>query len=139
MIYFLLILFFASLLSIIFMVWRKLALVKSGQYYIPADASFEIPYLDEARDALIKNIRIYEHLSLVMIVKLTLQFSNFLKNKSKELNAKIQNIHIKNHSTGELKERVEASKLLKIVSGYKKKITEITHKIKQEKKEEKKL
>lgn len=139
MIYFLLVLFFASLLSIMFMIWRKLALVKSGQYYIKEDASFEIPYLEEARDIIIKNLKRYEYLSLVIIVKFALQFSNFLKNKSKELSVKIQNIHLKNQSTREIKEKFATSNLLKLIYNYKRKIKRITYKIKQEEKEENNL
>lgn len=131
--------FFTSLLSILFMLWRKVALVKSGQYYITEDASFEIPYLKEARKITLRSIKKYEHAGLVMIVKSYLQLSNFLKNKARELNVKIQNMHVRNHSTGELIEKVEASKFLKIVSAYKRKISEITHKIREEEKEENNL
>jgi hypothetical protein len=122
-----------------FMIWRKLALVKSGQYYIKEDASFEIPYLEEARDIIIKNLKRYEYLSLVIIVKFALQFSNFLKNKSKELSVKIQNIHLKNQSTREIKEKFATSNLLKLIYNYKRKIKRITYKIKQEEKEENNL
>ncbi len=127
--------FFVSLLSIVFMIWRKLSLVKSGEYELHEEVTFEIPYLDEIKNITVESVKKYEHKSLVFIVKSYIQSTNFLKNKYQELKIKVQNIHVKNHSTGELIQKVEASKLLKIVSSYKHKITEITHKIKEEEKD----
>jgi hypothetical protein len=117
------------------MIWRKLSLVKSGEYELHEEVTFEIPYLDEIKNITVESVKKYEHKSLVFIVKSYIQSTNFLKNKYQELKIKVQNIHVKNHSTGELIQKVEASKLLKIVSSYKHKITEITHKIKEEEKD----
>ena len=131
MIYFILTTFFISLLSIIFMIWRKLVLLKNGQYEIPTETSFEVPYLKEARNLTIRNIKKYEHISLVLLVKFYIQLSDFLKNQYKELNIRVQNIHTRNHSTARLREKVESSKFFKLISVYKHKIKEITHKIKE--------
>ncbi len=135
MIYLILTMFFVSLSSIVFMIWRKLSLVRSGAYEFHEEVTFEIPYLEETKILIIEGIKKYEHEALVFVVKSYIQSTNFLKNKYKELKIKVQNIHVKNHSTGELIQKVEASKLLKIVSSYKHKITEITHKIKEEEKD----
>ncbi len=139
MIYFVLTLFFASLVSIVFMIGRKLVLLKNGQIHITEDATFEIPYLKEARHLTITNVKKYEHIALVLIVKFYLQFSNFLKNKYRELKDKIHNIHINKYPNGELKEKIEASKLIKTVSSYTHRIKKIKQKIKEAEKEENNL
>ncbi|MDE2399653.1 MAG: hypothetical protein KGL67_01420 [Patescibacteria group bacterium] len=130
MIYFILTLFFASLVSIIFMIGRKLMLLENGQ--IDEGASFEIPYLKEIKHVLTENIKKYEHMGLVAVVKSYIQSMNFFKNKFQEIKIKIQHIHIKKHPNGEVSERAEVSKFLKAISGYSHKIKEIKHKITEE-------
>mgnify|MGYP001587718858 CR=1 FL=1 len=117
------------------MVWRKLALVQNGQFIVDENASFEIPYLEEAKNVTVSNIKKYEHLGLVFIVKSYIQISHLSKNKYVELKEKIKNIHIQKYPNGELKKKIESSKLFTVVSNYKHKINEITHKIKEEEKD----
>lgn len=136
MIYFILTLFFVSLISILVMIGRKLVLVKRGQVEMIEGASFEIPYLKEARQITIENIKKYEHVALVGIVKFYVQSSLFLKNKYQESKTKIQNIHIKHYPNGELKEKIKGSKFIEMISSYTHRIKKIRHEIKEQEKEE---
>jgi hypothetical protein len=117
------------------MVWRKLSLIKSGKIEMTEGASFEIPYLKEARYITIHNIKKYEHMALVVIVKFYLQFSTSLKDKYQVLKIKIKNIHIRHSQNTESADKNEISRLLKMIAGYKNKIKEIKHKIKEEEKD----
>lgn len=134
MIYFILTLFFGSLVAIVFMVWRKLVLIKKGQIEIVEGASFEIPYLKETKHATIENIKKYEHIALVLVVKFYLQFSNFVKTKYQELKLKVKSIHIKHSQNPESADKNEILKIFNVVSSYKHKIKQIKHKIKEEEK-----
>ena len=129
MIYFLLILFFASLFFIIIMVGRKLFLLQNGQISSNTEVLFEVSHLEKVKLFTIKNIKKCEHILLVEILRLYIRFSNFLKNKYQEIKIKIRNSSKKNNINGEKR---EISKFLKIIGDYKNKIREIKHKIKKE-------
>ncbi len=134
MIYFILILFFTSLFSIIFMVGKKLILLKNGQIEVAEGALFEIPYLKELKHLIAQSIKKYEHEGLVLVVKFYLQGINLAKVGYGNLKKKIKDLHIKKQPNGEVSERVEVSKFLRFVSTYKHKIIEIKHRIKEEEK-----
>ena len=104
---FILILFFGSLMGIIFMIGRKLVLLKNGRVSPSAEITFEIPYLKEAKHLTLKNIKKHGYSGLVGS-----------KSRSKTSSA----------------DKQEISKFLKIISDYKHKIREIKHKIKEEEK-----
>ena|SRR3989344_8829845 len=132
--YILLILFFISLLGIVFMIGRKLVLIQNRQSLneIPAeeDRQFEIhPYIKEVKYITIKNIKKYGHISLVETLRFYIRSSNFLKNKYEEI--KIKNIQYRNRLASDLPEK-QVSKFLKMISDYKHKIREIKHKIHEE-------
>ncbi len=132
--YFLLALFFGSLLSILLMVGRKLVLLRHGNYEVRDEVDFEIPYIHQVKHLSIKGLKKVEHEALVFVVKSAIQFSGFIKNKYIELNQKIRNINIKKYAGPESVAGTEVSKILKIASVYKDKITQITHQIKEEEK-----
>lgn len=132
MMYFLLILFFSSLIAIVLMIGRKLVLLKNGKLNMPTETSFEVPYIKETKDFAVENIKKYEHIGLVFIVKSYMQFSAFLKNKYEETKTKIKNIHLERYPNGELRKKIEASEFYKFILVYKQKIRDITHKIKEE-------
>ncbi|OGI59750.1 hypothetical protein A2814_02690 [Candidatus Nomurabacteria bacterium RIFCSPHIGHO2_01_FULL_38_19] len=129
MIYFILILFFVSLISIVFMIGRKMVLIKNGQSFVQEEFSFEIPYLKEIKILTSENIKKYEHLSLVLILRFYVRAINFSKNKYAEVKNKIRNRINQSQTSGE---RPEVSKFLKMISNYKHRIKEIKHKIKEE-------
>jgi|SRR3989338_9422145 len=129
MMYILLILFFTSLTSIIFMIGRKLFLLQDGQTVSNTDVPFEIPHLEKVKHFTLKNIKKYEHIILVEILRFYVRFANLLKNKYQELKIKIRNKIIKNDINND---KQEISKFLKIIGDYKNRIREIKHKIKKE-------
>jgi len=137
MIYFLLILFFGSLLSIVFMIGKKLTLINEGKYEVVEEASFEIPYLKEAGHLTAQNLKKYEHIALVNIIWVYVQATSFLKRTYRQAETKVQAKFHKNKMrlSGTIAEQEEASKFLKIISDYKHRIKEIKHRIKEEEKE----
>ena len=126
-----LIIFFISLAGISVMIGRKLILLKRGQIQSTEKISFEIPNSEEIKYFAVKNTKRYGHLTLVLILRFSIQSSNFLKRKHKEIKIKIENI-INRYFPQKEK---EVSKFLKMVSDYKNKITKIRNKIIEEEKE----
>jgi len=127
--YFLLILFFASLLGITFMIGRKLLMLQNGQALQTKQDFFQTSSLEEWRYSVVKNIKRYGYSILVTIIRLYLQFTNFLKNEYKKIKTRVQNTRSKKLNADEKR---EVSKFLKKISEYKYKIREIKHKIKEE-------
>ena len=127
--YILLILFFASLASIIVMIGRKLVLLQNGQVSSNKETVFEVSHLEKVKHFTITNIKKYEHLILVEVLRFYVRGTNLFKNKYEEIKIKIRNIKMKRHISGEKK---EISKLLKIIGEYKSRIKEIKHKIRKE-------
>ena len=134
--YFLLILFFGSLLGIIFMIGRKLLLLQSGQVSQRdnVETFLKAQYFEELKHSTIKTIKKHRYTGLVTIVRLYVRSSSFIKNKYELVKTKIKNIYHKKvgSEVNEIKERQEVPKFLKIISEYKNKIREISHKIKEE-------
>ena len=132
MMYFLLILFFASLLSIVFMIGRKLSLVKNGEAIVTPETTFEIPHWDKVKHHTVRGAKKYGHMGLVETLRLYIRFSNFLKEKYEELKVKIKNINTKKDLNGKPVEKAEVNKFLKMISDYKNKIRELKQKIHEE-------
>ena len=129
--YFLLILFFTSLLGITFMVERKLVMLKNGVLLHREETFFKAPYLEEWKHLTSKNVKRHGYTVLVATIRFYVRFSNLLKNKYQEIKIKIKNIRSRK-SNSNLSGKQEISKFLKIISEYKYKIREIKHKIKEE-------
>lgn len=132
MIYVTLIIFFISLFSILFMLGRKLLVLGNTNYYIPEDAKFELPYVEESRDFLIKNIKRLEHVTLVFVVRFFIQSKNVFKNVIEDIKNLITRLHFKVYPNGEFIEKIENSKILKLISRYRQKIRIIIKQIKKE-------
>jgi len=127
--YILLILFFASLFSIILMIGRKLITLKQEQVLNQEEVLFELPYLKEVKHITVTNVRKHGYALLVAILRFYIRGTNFSKSQYEKLKIKIKNMHNRNQINGEKK---EISKFLKIIGEYKHKIREIKHKIKKE-------
>ncbi len=132
MTYFLLILFFGSFLGIIFMIGKKLSLVRGGQILEKEEALFEFPHWDNIREIVIKNTKKYGHAGLVEAIRFYVKITNFLKEKYAKMKIKLKNINTKKNSNGNEVEKVEVSSFLKMVSNYKQKIQEIKQTIHEE-------
>lgn len=129
--YFLLTLFFASLFSIIFMVGRKLALVRNGETLINEEIMFNASFLKKWRRYAIQNIKKYGRVALIEALRFYIRSNNFLKNKYQDIKFKTRNI-VNKYSRNTVGEKTEASKFLKMISEYKYKIREIKHRIHEE-------
>lgn len=129
MMYLLLILFFMSLISIIIMIGRKLAILDHEQVLNQEEVLLELPYLTKIKHLTFINIRKYGYSILVTTLRSYIRSTNFLKDTYKEVKIKIQDRNNKNKTDGEKK---EISKFLKIIGEYKQKIREIKHRIKKE-------
>ncbi|MEX2028947.1 MAG: hypothetical protein WD963_00490 [Candidatus Paceibacterota bacterium] len=127
--YTLFILFFISLFGIVFMIARKLTLLKKEKVLISLnneEVLLEIPHLEKMKHHTFETIKKYGHLGLVTVLRWYIKFSNLLKNKYEE-------IKIKRQQAGD-GEKKETSKFLKMISGYKHKIRKIKQKIHEEEK-----
>ncbi|MEK7564367.1 MAG: hypothetical protein AAB510_02255 [Patescibacteria group bacterium] len=120
-----LIIFFVSLVSIMGMLGRKLILLRNGRIQIEEIVNFELDYFKDIRGVLLRKLRRYEHISLIILLKIYVKSINFLKIKYTETKSKI----IKNHILGEKK---EISKFLRAIGDYKKRINTIKHRITEE-------
>ncbi len=134
MIYVILIIFFTSLVSIIFMIARKLVVLGNGNCSIPDNASFEVPYVEETKNFLGESIKKLEHVALVFIIRFLIQTKNFFQNMIEDMKNVLRNLHFKKYPNGELIEKIENSKLLKMTNRYRRKIKDITRQVKKEEK-----
>ena len=126
------ILFFASLISIIFMIGRKLpALKETGEREatLSLETPLELPYLTEVKKKTVQNIKKHGYVTLVTTLRWYIRVTNFLKFKYEAVKTKIKNIRGANKVDSE---RKEISKFLKIIGDYKQKIKEIKHRIRNE-------
>jgi len=128
--YFLLILFFGSLLGIIFMIGRKLSVLKNGQAFYQNENISEDRILEAWKHETMEGIKKYSYAGLVAIIRTYVHSSNFIKLKYQELKIKIKEKFGKNKEDAETKK--EASKFLKMITDYKHKIRKIRRQIKEE-------
>ncbi len=132
----LLILFFASIIGISFMVGRKLSLIRRGQLQVNHSGDeflYDMPGFHEIKKTASKSSRKLGYIALFLIIKSYLLSTSFLKRKYGTLKkhaTKIKSKYVKTSSTETTTK--EASKFLKMISEYKKKINRIKHKIKKE-------
>lgn len=122
--------FFISLIGIIFMVSRKLVLLKNGNIASIEEGEVELINLKELKHNTFQNIKKYEHIVLVAIVRFYIKTVGLIKIVYKIIKSKIKKLHRKKHK--DHSEKVEVSKFLKVVSEYKQKIREIKHQIHEE-------
>lgn len=133
MIYILLILFFASLISISAMIGRKLLMLQNGKI-IENGYSVEnfVPDFDRIKHLTLKNTENFSHVVLFVIIRFYIKSSNFSKNTYKGLKVKIKDIKNRNINKQNVSKEKEVSKFLKKISDYKHKIREIKVKIEKE-------
>jgi hypothetical protein len=133
--YGILILFFASLVSIIVIISRKLVLLKNGQILRNKEEEiFTANYFEEWKHLTVKNLKKYGYAGLVALIRLYVHLINFLKNKYQEIKIFIKNklSRAGSRPNGDLPKKQEVSKFLKMISEYKQKIRNIKEKVKKE-------
>ncbi len=128
----LLILFSLSLFSIIFMLGRKLRLIRNGQVVEVEHSHIFVPDLQKIKLLSLEKIKRYEHQVLVAIVRFSIQSSNFLKSNYQIAKIRIKDIINKDKDRLNRFEKQEVNKFLKMISDYKDRIRHIKHKIKEE-------
>lgn len=112
------------------MIGKKLLVLEDGQIFHRKEISKDL-YLEEWKNATIKNIKKYSYLGIVAIIRFYVHSLNFIKKQSEVLKIKVKNIIAKRSKNNEAK-KVEPSKFLKMISEYKQKIRKIRHQIKEE-------
>ncbi len=127
-----LILFFIALFGITIMIVRKYFTIKHLEIKNnpDLDLEFEVPELEELQKFFSKRIKRYGYVILVLIIKLYILSSNFVKEKSISLYKKIKKRIFKHKTKTETNK--ETSPFIKTIKDYKKKIKRITNKIKEE-------
>jgi hypothetical protein len=130
MLYFILTLFFGSLLGIIFMIGRKIILIQNGQAPEYPEVSNNQEWEEFKYEAL-KGLKRLGYALLVEGVRLYVKLISYLKNLSRLIIRKIQKVYYKKLETGTGEPR-ESSKFLKMVGQYKRKLRRIKEKVKEE-------
>lgn len=133
MMYFLLILFFGSLIGITFMVGRKFLLIQSGQIVnINKDEVFsETKYLEDLKQATIKNTKRHGYTLLVITIRTYFRTANLLKNKYEKIKNKVKDAYQKRKKHIHT-EKIGENSFLKMVSEYKHKIRKIKQQVEEE-------
>lgn len=132
-----LLLFIIAMLGIVILITRKIfALNSSGEVYHKnkdVDLEFELPDLDEVKEFTNKKLKKYGYALLLVTLRLYVLGSNQVKKGSITLYNKVEQKVKKMIGKKTTPENTkEASGFIKTISDYKKKISKITHKIKQE-------
>jgi len=134
--YIILILFFTSLLGIVFVFGRKLSLVRggmvaNGEHFHPFIPDFlKVKYLAK------RGLKKYGYLLLVTTLRFYFRIANLIKYQYQKMKTQIKETilkHTADHTGNATKER-EVSGFLKMISEYKYKIRNIKHKIREEEK-----
>lgn len=125
-------LFFISLSGILVMVGRKLAIIQNGEILTKEYPHPFVSDLQKIKSITLIAINRYGYMSIVLLIRLQIKSTNFLKNKYKEIKNNIKNkIHQNQNgdTTGDVK---EVSNFLKTISDYKKKLKNIKDRISNE-------
>jgi|SRR6185369_10346841 len=127
--YFLLTLFFISLVGIIVMIGRKVVKLQNGQVVLHQENFSQAPVIEELKEFTIKSLKKHSYAGLVGTIRIYVKTSNILKIWYQGLKVKVVKMLTKNK---EGEEEREVSGFLKMMSDYKKKIRRIKRKIKEE-------
>jgi hypothetical protein len=132
--YTLLILFFTSLFCIVVMIWRRLALVRSGSIVVEENLPHPfIPELHKIKRLSFKGLKKLLDIIIIIALRLYVKLVNFLKNQYGKIKMKIRSMSQENRDGSGLLNR-EANKVLKVVSEYKNKIHRMKKNIVEEEK-----
>jgi len=127
--YFFLILFFASLLGIIFMLGWKLHALDGLPVTEPV-APFPMPRFDDLGDRTLKILRRLGYLCLVASIRFYVKISLWLKNKYTQMQVKLAERHQK--SGDDTASPKISNKFLRVITESKRKISRIKAEIKEE-------
>lgn len=129
-----LILFFISLIGIIFMVGRKLTLAQSETIVSTEQLHPFVPDVQKIKEIISKNTKKHSYIIVVKTIRSYVLLENFLKSKYEKIKIIINAQLKKNTPVDETFEKKEASRFLKRILDYKHKIRNIKQKIVEEEK-----
>ena len=127
---FFIVLFFLSLLGIIFMVGKKLRLILNGQMPPVEQVPFEVPCFEELEKSSGKMMRRLGYFLLVETIRAYVRLIQFLKNTYEKAEKKLAERLNKNGAVPSTPK--EPNRFLNTVALYKRKIGEIKDEIKEE-------
>ena len=127
---FFIVLFFLSLLGIIFMVGKKLRLILNGQMPSVEQVLLEVPRFEELEKSSGKMMRRLGYFLLVETIRAYVRLIQFLKNTYEKAEKKLAERLNKNGAVPPTPK--EPNRFLKTVALYKRKIGEIKDEIKEE-------
>lgn len=124
--------FFASLVGVMIMIYRKVNHLREGRVLEPGEFLFEIPTLADIRAKTAEKTKVAGELGLIGAVKFYLHSSNLFKALSRETKAFVKKMIYEYYSSRNKDGEHEASKFLKMVGEYKQKVRKIKRKIEEE-------
>lgn len=110
---------------------RKLLMLQNGEILQTQEPVLPASLLEEWKRSAVQNLKRFGYALLVTTIRLSVRFSNLLKNKYQEIKTKIRNTLDKNPNSAS-PEKQEISRFLKMVSEYKQKVREIKHRVEEE-------
>jgi hypothetical protein len=125
-------LLFLSIAGIVFMIGNKLLLLQQGKVVAQESFPFRIPEAHELKKITRKNARKYGFVTLVIILRLYVLASHFLKIQFKKFGKFISEKVNKIIAGKKKEEPKEVSAFLKRMSEYKDKVRKIKDKIKEQ-------
>lgn len=123
-----------SLLGIVVMLGYKVSLARSGALQMRGGFHVTFPNFAKLKSIARKGLRRYGFIALVIVIKLYVKTTYFLKQKFQLVQSKVVDILKKNKKFGfdENSEKREVSGFLKMVSEYKHRVRTIKHRIVKE-------
>ena len=128
---FILILFFVSLISIIFILYKRVLLIRENDMVI-IDESPLLPDAKEVHILIVKHTKEFGFFIIEMTLRTYVRSSIVIKKKSLELYHKVKGRLVKDHDPEAIPEKKEVSVFLRTVSEYKKKINKLKNQIVEE-------
>lgn len=132
--YTILILFFGSLLAIVFMIGRKILMLHHGVTLSEGEPIFKNSSLEEWKYSVVNKAKRWNYVFLVIVIRIYFRILNLIKLGYQKFIAKIKSMK-STDTEAPIKEKKEVSRFLKMVSEYKSKIRKIKRKIKEEEKD----
>jgi hypothetical protein len=129
--YFILTLFFASLIGITFMIGRKLVLLQNGQISYKEYAPYRGMHMEELKYIILKGIKRYGFITLVALIRLYVKVSSVIKNVYENTKDQVKSFFSKRLNANPTEKR-EVNKFLRMVSEYKLKLRMIKERVKEE-------
>lgn len=127
-------LFFVSIVGIVILITKKLLQIEKLRVVSKDDVFFiDVPDLEDAHHVIAKKIKHGGYVALVITIRSYLLGKRLLKKIIIKTYTKTNNFLAKyKKNKGVVETKKEASKFLKVVTEYKKKVNKITEKIKEE-------